>query len=253
MTTFQITSAFTKTTYQIDVYIPDTKEPEEGFPIIYVLDGQSYFPFIRDIIRLQHQNQVKTGIQPAIVVGVCHQGEQMREQRFIDFTAPAKKRIIPEHGKGKLPEGYGGAELFYEFIEKELKPAIDERYKVNQERQLLFGHSLGGYFSLWCLFNNPLSFNAYLAISPSVWWNGEEIFHMAQTYLLEGANVSRNRVFLAVGEQEGHMVDGAKRMDCLLRENGLPVELYIALDENHASVVPTVASRGLRYFFSKDA
>lgn len=249
MKTFQLASAFTKATYQIDVYIPDTKGPEEGFPIIYVLDGQSYFSFIRDIIRLQQQNQVKTHIQPAIVVGIGHQSEKKREQRFIDFTAPAEKLIEPEHGKGKLPEGFGGAELFSQFLEKELKPYLEERYLYNREQQILFGHSLGGYFALWCLFTNTAAYSAYLAISPSVWWNGEELFHMAKSFFIKGASRRSNRVFLAVGEKEGHMVEGAKRMECLLRENELPVEIYIGPDENHASIVPTVASRGLRYCF----
>lgn len=252
MNTFQLTSSYTGASYNIDMYIPNGEVPKEGFHIIYVLDGQSYFFFIRDIIRIQQKNTAKTRIPPAIVVGVGHGQENSREQRFLDFTAPAETLKIPDHAKGKLPEGNGGASLFYEFLENELKPLIEKRNPINRNKQFLFGHSLGGYFALWCLFTNPAAYKAYLAISPSVWWNGEELFSMAQQFIEKGANGRNNSVFLAVGEREGHMVDGAVRMGRLMRDYGLPLECYIGPDENHASIVPTAASRGLRYCFERN-
>ena len=244
MNEFSLTSTFNNTTYDIKTYIPKEQVPADGFPVYYVLDGLSYFDFVKDGIRLQHLNAVKTGVSSAIVVGICHKEEEMRPKRFIDFTAPTKNLIIPDHAKGKLPDGYGGAEKFYQFINQELMPIIKAQYPVNCEHQTLFGHSLGGYFALWCLFTHSTKFLNYIAISPSIWWNGQELLNMAKHFI---ANERKNRIFIAVGGREGFMVNDATTMASLLADCGLITESYVAPDENHASVVPTVLSRALRF------
>lgn len=248
MNEFSLTSTFTDTTYDIKVYIPQQQVPTDGFPIYYVLDGLSYFGFVREGIRLQQLNATKTGVNSAIVVGICHKEEEMRPKRFIDFTAPAKTLIVPDHAKGKLPNGYGGAEKFYQFIDQELMPIIESQYPVNRNHQTLFGHSLGGYFALWCLFTHREKFLNYIAISPSIWWNGQELLNMAKNFI---TNERKNRIFIAVGEREGFMVNDATTMASLLADCGLTTENYVAPDENHASVVPTVLSRALRFSAKK--
>lgn len=247
MNEFSLTSTLTDTTYDIKVYIPKQQVPADGFPIYYVLDGLSYFNFVQDGIRLQQLNVAKTNVSSAIVVGICHKEEEMRPKRFIDFTAPAKNLIVSDHAKGKLPDGYGGAEKFYQFINQELMPIIETQYPVNRKHQTLFGHSLGGYFTLWCLFTHPKKFLNYIAISPSIWWNGQELLNIAEHFIANGANERKNRIFIAVGEREGFMVNDATSMASLLADYGLITESYVAPDENHASVVPTVLSRALRF------
>lgn len=247
MNDFLINSRFTNTAYDIKVYIPDGKAPSDGFPIHYVLDGLSYFGFVKDAVRLQQLNSMKTGTSPAIVVGICHQAEEMRERRFIDYTASAEELRMPAHAKGKIPAIYGGAEKFYSFIEQELIPAIENKYPVNTECRTLLGHSLGGYFALWCSFTQTKKFKHIVAISPSIWWNGEELIEKAAQFITHGASEKNVRIFMAVGEREGFMVEDAKKMNTMLRAADLQVECYVAPEENHASVVPTVISRALRF------
>ncbi|MFD6207743.1 MULTISPECIES: alpha/beta hydrolase-fold protein [unclassified Peribacillus] len=61
-----------------------------------------------------------------------------------------------------------GAENFLKFIEEDLNPEIDKRFKVDQNSQTLFGHSLGGLFAIYVLFENPYAFQTYIAGSPSL-------------------------------------------------------------------------------------
>lgn len=251
MNDFSVNSRFTNTTYNVKVYIPEEPAPEEGFPIYYVLDGLYYFGLVKDAVRLQQMNRGKTGIIPAIVVGICHQQEEMRERRFIDYTAPAEELVMPKHAKGKIPSIYGGAEQFFCFIEQELVPLIEGKYPVNTKQRTLFGHSLGGYFALWCLFNQPEKFEHIIAISPSIWWNGEELMDMGARFIAHGGSIKNAGIFMAVGEQEGFMVEDAKKMEAMLKIANLKVECYIAPEENHASVVPTVVSRALRFCSNK--
>ena len=242
--TQQITSKLTDYTYTINIYVPSEEAPEEGFPVLYVLDGSSYFNLVKEAVRLQSRNTPKTCILPAIVVGIGH-GDDMRERRFYDFTAPAETYIYPARFKGKGHEMLGGAEDFSRFIEEELKPTIEAQYPVNKAQQALFGHSLGGYFTLWQLFHHQSSFQRYLAISPSIWWNEHELVQCASVFLNEHQEINET-LFISAGELETFMVDDARQMATVL-EKIINVEFYEALDENHASIVPTVISRAIRF------
>ena len=64
MNDFSINSRFTNALYDIKIYMPDVKAPAGGFPVYYVLDGLSYFEFVKDAVRLQQLNRMKTGMSP---------------------------------------------------------------------------------------------------------------------------------------------------------------------------------------------
>ena len=59
------------------------------------------------------------------------------------------------------------------FIEKELIPYVDSRYPTAPYR-VLSGHSLGGLTVMNAFFNHTSLFNAYIAIDPSLWWDGQQ-------------------------------------------------------------------------------
>ena len=240
----ELYSNHTNYLYNINVYVPEGEVPLEGFPVYYVLDGSSYFQFVKEAVRLQSRNSVKTGISQAIVVGIGH-GKDMHERRFYDCTAPASSYNYPSRFKGKGYTNHGGAQNFSQFLEKELKPRIATEFPVNNQQQVLFGHSLAGYYVLWQLFNENTTFQHYIAISPSIWWNEQELFKYSKAF---GEKYSRNakKLFIGVGELETFMVDDAKQINDYL-EKIMDTVFYVADDENHASVVPTVMSRALRF------
>ncbi|MGE7091474.1 alpha/beta hydrolase [Lysinibacillus sp. NPDC048646] len=240
----QISSKFTDYTYTVNVFVPQGPVPDEGFPIYYVLDGSSYFQLVKEAVRLQSRNAAKTGVIPAIVVGIGH-GEDMHERRFYDFTAHEAAYVYPARFKGKGYDKHGGAQDFTRFLEEELKPSIQAEFQVDGQQQTLFGHSLAGYYVLWQLFYEHSSFQRYIAISPSIWWNNHELLANAALFMKEQAVVNE-KLFIGVGELETFMVDDAQQIFSDLK-NRLDIDFYEALDENHASIVPTVMSRAIRF------
>ncbi|MDI2588361.1 alpha/beta hydrolase-fold protein [Psychrobacillus sp. NEAU-3TGS] len=239
-------------TYDIKVSIPKEEAPENGFPIYYMLDGNWYFQMGRDVVRLQAGNGPKTLISPAIVVGIGHKGtkEDVGKRRFYEFTPFAETYKYPERFNGTQIWDHGGAEKLLAFIEQELMPIINEKYAVNRDKQTLFGHSLSGLFVVWALFKRPDLFPYYVATSPSIWWNEHELFMHAEQYFQEGLPHAHRKLLMLVGSEEDFMVDDAKQLYAKMSEHKteqLEVELYIAEDENHASVVPTIMSRAFRY------
>jgi uncharacterized protein len=248
---WQLESSIMEYTYDVKVSIPKERPSEKGFPVYYLLDGNSYFQHGRDIIRLQSRNTPKTFIPPAIVIGVGHHGddEEVRKRRFYDFTPSAKQYKYPERLNGADLGIHGGAEKFLAFMEQELMPVINQKYAINSEKQTIFGHSLSGLFVLWVLFNCPKLFPFYVASSPSIWWNDYELLKSAEQYYKKAVTHENQKLLMTVGGKEGFMVNDAKQLFsymCKRQEEQLEVELYVAADENHASVVPTIMSRAFR-------
>jgi uncharacterized protein len=233
--------------YRVQLFIPDQPpQSEDGYPVIYMLDGNAYFGFGADVIRNQSHNMLKTGVDPAIVVGIALDAEEtvIRERRFYDFTPPASAYKFPDRMKWKTTGKHGGADIFLDWLVDELQPRILENYNVQHDKQCLYGHSLGGLFTLYSMFKRPEAFQCYLAISPSIWWNDKHIY----SFLNKDQD---SKLFIGVGEKEGFMVE-----DALALYHRLPSSIdektlyYVADDENHASVVPATLSRAFRYFFS---
>ncbi|WP_102272039.1 alpha/beta hydrolase [Cytobacillus massiliigabonensis] len=242
----------TDNSYHIKVALPPFPPNQEGYPIIYILDGNSYFQFARDVVRLQSKNALKTFVNDAIIVGIGHTGEDkdVSKRRFHDFTAPAENYTYPDRLRGRDLGEHGGAERFLAFIQEELKPEIESRYSIHMERQALFGHSLSGLFTLWTLFKEPYAFQTYLAVSPSIWWNNHEMLAFKDWFSDQAKEDKKRRLFMAVGELEGFMVDDARKLLEQLRATQrlfVDCDLYVAHEENHASVVPTVMSRAIRF------
>ena len=81
---------------------------------------------------------------------------------------------------------------------------MDNHYRTDSFN-ILAGHSVGGLFTVHCLLDNPSLFNSYLAISPSLWWNGDEELKKAEE-IFNSSNEFRANLFLAYGGLDGASV-----------------------------------------------
>ncbi|NFG61132.1 MULTISPECIES: alpha/beta hydrolase-fold protein [unclassified Clostridium] len=243
MDNFKIKSNYTNSFYDIKFYIPEESNAND-LPLIVVLDGGYYFEIVKSCIKQQGQLFVKTGVKPAIVVGICHQEFEKKEKRFLDFTAPAEKYFVDEKRKFMIPDNLGGSEDFNSFIEKELLPIIQANLNFHKNDMTIIGHSLSGYYVLWNLLKGSNIYKNIISFSPSVWWNDYEILNF------KNLEHSDKNVFIGLGKKEGYMVDGAEKIYNKIKSFNDNCSLYIAPEENHGSVVITSISRALRYIFS---
>ncbi|REL31667.1 alpha/beta hydrolase [Thalassotalea euphylliae] len=91
-------------------------------------------------------------------------GSQIPAMLLVGIDLPEGNRVLlPSRANGdtKSPDSY------LAFIEKELIPYVDNKYRTAPFRAL-FGASNSGFFSVYTLLNKPSLFNAYLASSPSL-------------------------------------------------------------------------------------
>jgi len=191
--------------YRILVSVPANPPPKDGYPVLYVLDGDAWFGAAVEIVRMREYEK----LAPTIVVAIAAPKRAFFDlSRSYDFTPPGS--ADPDFEGIEL----GGADEFLNFIDGTLKPWLRARHRLNGDRQILFGHSLGGLFVLHAMFKSPESFAIYLAASPHIRFSDSAILKEASAF---ETNPKRHalRALVTVGALEAHpnpaLVDDYRR------------------------------------------
>lgn len=139
--------------------------PAKRYPVVYLLDGDSLFPMLAPAhLFLAYDEK----LPEAIVVGIAYGGfDRSINKRHVDFSAPAAD-ATRDHPHG-APE-------FLRFLQQELLPTIESRYRVDASRRVLLGQSRAGYFILWSALEAPDLFWGRIASNPSSTPGRERLF-----------------------------------------------------------------------------
>lgn len=172
--------------------------PDDGYPVMYVLDGNVFFPAVSTVAQTLHGRPNQPNPNSMLIVGIGYADSKRfhTKARAEDYTPPSDSYPMPQ---GDM-QNFGGAEQFYQFIHQELQPMLKAHWHINPKQQSLFGHSFGGLFVLYSLLNHPTSFQSYFAASPSLWWNQGRIANDLNK--LNQAHNSVRRVLITQGELE---------------------------------------------------
>ena len=185
-------------TFSIFINLPNDYNPsqKEKYPVVYLLDANLYF----DIIATTINKYSEVGLAPSVIlVGIGYKDfPTMDSLRNRDDTYPI---AIPEYEMNVS----GGADKFLSFINNELIPFVDNKYRTDTSKRTLMGHSLAGYFTNYALLQNLLgksnSLSCYIAASPSLHYNHYYLLNQ----LKESTKQSRNKklkVYITYGGLE---------------------------------------------------
>lgn len=244
--------------YSVRIDVPEGAAPLTGWPVVMVLDGNAYFETMVGAVRAQAFAPDWTGVSDAVVVGVDGaDGRLFGAARRQDFTP------IAVDGVG------GGAASFLEFLTGPVRAAVAAHAPTDPARSALFGHSLGGLFTLFALFERPDAFSTYIASSPSIWWGQCAVLNNRKSFLLSPVPV---RLLVTVGEWERRpgpdarsvaglkdrerilrdaaMVRNAREMVHVLQRAGLDARFDYLRDEDHMSAPGTAITRSVRFALS---
>jgi uncharacterized protein len=175
----------------LNIYIPDGYRHEDTtrYPVIYLLDGSADEDFIHIVGLVQfHSFEWINQVPKSIVVGIA------TVDRRRDFTFPT---ALPKD-KNKFPTS-GHSAQFMSFIEKELQPYIDTKFKTNHEKTII-GQSLGGLLATEVLLKKPTLFNNYIIISPSLWWDNGSLLG-DNSNIAEELYTNQTNVYIGVGKE----------------------------------------------------
>ena len=152
---FQFHSAILNEDRTVMISLPDDYyTTTKKYPVLYMPDGQWHFIHTTQAVGVLSGN----GIIPKMIIVAV----QTLDNRSSDLGATPDET-------GDLG---GGVDNFLDFMKKELIPFVEKNYRTYPYR-LLSGSSLGGIFTVHTFLKDPEYFNAYLAYSPSMWWENQ--------------------------------------------------------------------------------
>ncbi|VCU72463.1 Ferri-bacillibactin esterase BesA [Pigmentiphaga humi] len=255
---FVLASPLRSTGYRIQVWQPLGPPPPGGYPVIYALDGNAMFESLVQAGLRQGTPQAA----PVVIVGIGYDVDDRfnSDARAYDYTPPSPGADAPTGAPGdpaasRRARPGGGADIFLDFIERQLKPVIAARYPVDARRATLYGHSYGGLLTLHALFTRPGTFQSYVAASPSLWWNQRYILEEAREFARRHRQASPLRLLVMHGGSEPVDAADPERIDSLaamLRTvPGLQVGLRTFPGLGHGPMLP--ASLGPAVRFAADA
>lgn len=191
----------------------DSAHLDKRFPVLYLMDGESHFAMLAQYTDYLSRWDVNV-IPEMIVVGITN------TKRTRDLT-PTESIINyfgrPDTSINSWMKPSGGNEQFLQFIREELMPYIEANYKT-ESFKIFAGHSFGGIASINCMLTHPEMFNAYIAISPSFWWDGEYVLKLADKKLKKGSVL--NKLLFYSDASEG-ATDSSSYHTNLLKFDGL--------------------------------
>ncbi|MCX8533850.1 alpha/beta hydrolase [Chryseobacterium luquanense] len=222
----------------LNIYLPQNFDKTKSYPIIYLLDGSINEDFIHVTGLVQFFNQMYS-MPETIVVGIAN------VDRKRDFTFHTDLKDLQ-----KDYPTTGHSDKFINFLEKELKPYIENQFKTTDT--YLFGQSLGGLLATEILLKKPEMFNNYFIISPSLWWDDESLLKLAPQ-LLAKSNDTRKFVYISVGKGEHKVMvkDAEDLYDILKKSNkkNWKIEYKMMETDNHATILHRSLYEGLVKLF----
>lgn len=260
---FVIHSAAAQRDFQITVAVPrGYKESSSKYPVLYVLDANWAFPVAVEMARIlaigPKENPTGDLKEQPVIVGIGYPVGlywNAIPARLKDFTPVSNPALVGEvaNAIGFSPDtsGSGGAEQFLAFLAKEMMPAVEGRYRIDERRRALFGHSLGGLFAVYVLFHQTELFNGYLIGSPALDLDHDFTWSSEQAFARDHKDL-RARVFLSSGSLDEQYTAMVRKLDEVLRlrqYDGLTWHTEIFAGETHSSVGALSLTRGIRWLY----
>mgnify|MGYP000938525482 CR=1 FL=1 len=214
----------------LNIYLPQNFDKKKSYPVIYLLDGSMNEDFIHVTGLIQFFNQMYS-MPETIVVGIAN----------IDTDLKDLQKDYPTTGH---------SDKFIGFLEKELKPYIENQFKTTDS--YLFGQSLGGLLATEILLKKSEMFNNYFIISPSLWWDDESLLKQAPQLLAKIPD-TKKFIYVSVGKGEHPVMvkDAEDLFDILKKSNkkNWTVEYKMMETDNHATILHRSLYEGLVKLF----
>jgi predicted alpha/beta superfamily hydrolase len=239
----KLKSQYTGENYEIDVFIPTGYYHDTiHYPIVFVLDAEYNFGCVTYITR----RLIKNGDIPnVILVGIAYESDDENyyyKTRMRDCTPCSN---INGHNSG-------GVENFVEFFKKELIPFVKNNYRTRVDNITIVGHSIGGFFCGYTLFNHSEIFKNYIIVSPSFWFSNDVIFEYEKTFAKNHKELNAS-IFVSTGEDESErMVNTTSRFIELMNQRNYQNLRFKSInpeEEHHRSIFPYAFTKGLQFIF----
>lgn len=228
----------------LEIHLPKGyEESDKVYPVLYLLD--SYFNFSHAVGSVEYL-QLNRLIPEMIVVGIRNTN---RNRDLSPESLGLSKEERERMGTN------GEAHNFLSFLEKELIPHVENTYKAAPYR-VIVGHSRGGLFNVYTFFKNPKLFDAYITISPSLWYPNELISSQFDKVFKNPSELSAAFYMTLANENKGTMRGNVLKLSgefnnyiTVHKEADLRFKYEPMPEESHGSIGLPSIYFGLRFIF----
>lgn len=225
------------------ISLPDSYNNKESsykrYPVLIVLDGNLHFKPIAGMVNYMSSDVYRSWKIPEMIVVAIQNVDRRR-----DYT-PDKVITVRENNTG-------GGDSFLSFLEDELLPELDKKFRTAPYR-ILFGHSLGGLLAAHTYMKEETLFNAFIAVDPSFGTWDEETMNKKLDAVTEQS--FERFIYIATanwGKRNIRNRDRHVRLYEALNskcEGKFPAKLEYFENETHGSVPPIAFYNGISSIF----
>ncbi|WP_287816327.1 alpha/beta hydrolase-fold protein [Idiomarina sp.] len=176
------------------VALPESYEHSDSFqyPVLLVMDGSTQFEHIAGNVNFLSTFSI---VPEMIVVGVSARN---RLKRFTHTKMEA------------YADRSGGAEQYTQFLQDELMPALQKKYRVSPYT-VVTGHSLSGLYTSYLATHHSDFINAAISVSPSLWWDDFALINDIKAAEQEGEKPAV-RWFVSMANEPNEMAESYERL-----------------------------------------
>lgn len=233
------------------VYLPKSYQTNDfapmRYPVLYLLDGDYHFHSASGVVQyMGTANEI-----PEMIVVAIPNTQRTRDLTPTHSMKSANGKEMPAFAAS------GGGTNFLRFLSEELIPQIERQYRTEPYR-ILVGHSFGGLFAMYTFLHQPQTFQAYVAIDPSVWWDDQLLCRQARA-ALDATNHLRASVYISLANNPLDAGETVKFAERAGREfagvlqshqtDSFRCTMQYFESEDHGSVPLPSLYYGLRYIF----
>ena len=255
--------------HEITVYLPASyaSMPDRHYPVLWVTDSPM---MLRMVVGIQDVLVIGNMAPEMIIVGVGSRAEDGLAgfgRRVIDFSPPGRD-YYPRGLRGRIWHSIvpsfefpHHAQEFLGFLVDELRPQLAQKYRFSGEHAL-FGHSAGGMFAAYSLFERPGAFSKMIIGSPYLEGVRGAVFDAEERYA-EKHNDLEASIFIAAGSREidehflatSGIVSGAVNFSETLRLRNYPslkLTTRVYANDNHYTTAPRAISEGIQNLWADE-
>lgn len=249
--TYKIYSEILKESRSYIVELPNSyKKSKANYPILVLLDGEVNYHSHSGILK--HMTDGRQ-IPEMIIVAITN------VDRVRDYTPT--KYLTNLNGSSAVDnhKTSGGSERFLKFIEEELLPKIEKSYRTTSFKTLI-GISHGGLLVGSAFLSKETSFNAFISMDPSFWWDNQYLIkQLEQTDLNQ---VKNKRIYISTADKFENFdriphvftanINSHENFNTTLKNKGFSpdkIVLEYFKEENHWTVALLSLYNGMQFIY----
>ncbi len=249
--TYKIYSNILKEDRSYILELPSSYETsKKNYPILVLLDGEVSYHSHSGI--LNHMTEGRQ-IPEMIIVAITN------VDRVRDYTPT--KYLTNLNGSSAIDnhKTSGGSIQFLEFIEQELLPEIEGKYRTNSFKTLV-GISHGGLLVGSAFLSKETSFNGFVSMDPSFWWDNQYLIKQLGRTSLD--QIKSKRIYVSTADKFENFdripnvfkanINSHELFNTVLKNKGFSpskVELEYFEEENHWTVALMSLYHGMQFIY----